>query len=443
MSDELKNEQEEHNEKTPESAPQDSPKEPEEQYSFLQETIKDEQKSGKKVFGAIWRVAGRGLIFGVAACVAFCVLKPWLETKLNGNPGEVTIPKDENTDEEDAADADKDAQTEEEPVQPALTIESYHAMSRELYQVAVTASKSVVEVTGTKGDESWEDASFDNKNSVSGVICADNGVELLILSPARVTKDAQTLSVMFTDNQTYAATVKKQDKNLGIAVISVARSEISDSTWGQVQVATLGNSNIVNRGDSVISLGKQFGYAGGLGYGVISSVRNKVAAADGEYRLLTTDIGAVEEGSGILFNLNGEVIGLEDQTISDGSSQAFTTAYAISDMKEYIERLSNGKAVSYLGVRGVEVTDDISEQQQIPKGIYVKEVEADSPAMKAGIQSGDVITAIGKNKVATLSGYGKQLLEYEVGEQVRVYGQRQGSSGYIDIDFSVTIGSRE
>ena len=108
--------------------------------------------------------------------------------------------------------------------------------------------------------------------------------------------------------------MKKQDRNLGLAIIAVKRSDLSDSTRNQIQTAMLGNSNAVNRGDGVIVLGEQFGYAGGVGYGIISSTRNYRTVADGQYRLLDTDIAGSEKGSGILFNTAGEVIGICDQS---------------------------------------------------------------------------------------------------------------------------------
>ena len=91
----------------------------------------------------------------------------------------------------------------------------------------------------------------------------------------------------------------------------------------------------------------------------------------------------------------------------------------------------------------MEVTENIAQEQGLPEGIYVKEVEADSPAMQAGIQSGDVITKIGKTTVTTLSGYRKSLLDCTSGQPLKVNGQRQGASGYVEISFDVTVGSKE
>lgn len=443
MSEELKHSQEEHGLETAKEEETAAAEESgqEEQYSFLQETFKDEQNKKKNNFSVIWKTAGKGLLFGAAACLTFCALKPWAESKFGKNASVVTIPTDE-AEEEKNKDDEKDQEQEEEPKQALLTIDSYREMNRELYQVAVAASKTVVEITGSQNGN-WENSEFDNKRSVSGVIFADNGKELLVLAPSRVTKDADGFTMTFTDNTGCEANLKKQDRNLGLAVFSVERNKIGESTWGQIQAAALGNSNIVNRGDPVITLGRQFGYAGGLGYGVISSVRNKVTVADGEYKILTTDIAAAENGSGVLFNLNGEVIGIEDQGIAGDGSKELVMAYAISDIKKCLELLSNGNPVPYLGIIGVEVNEEISQEQGIPEGIYVKEVEADSPAMQAGIQSGDVITRVGKTGVSALSSYRNSLLECTPGQPVKLAGQRRGTSGYVDVDFNVMVGSQE
>ena len=63
--------------------------------------------------------------------------------------------------------------------------------------------------------------------------------------------------------------------------------------------------------------------------------------------------------------------------------------------------------------------------------------------MAAGIQSGDVVTSVGRTKVASLNAYQKEIMEYEVGEEVILHGKRKGNDGYVEIEFKVTIGSRE
>jgi len=193
----------------------------------------------------------------------------------------------------------------------------------------------------------------------------------------------------------------------------------------------------------VITLGNQFGYTDGAGYGIISSTGNYTSSADRQYRLLTTDITAAENGSSILFNIDGEVIGIADQMVTGRENKNLVTGYAISGIKEIIELLSNGNGVPYLGIWGIEVTEEIAETQGIPRGIYVKEIEADSPAMAAGIQNGDVIVSMGGKDILTLYEYQNQLSKCKTGEEIKLTVQRMGTEEYVEVSFKVTVGNKE
>ena len=144
----------------------------------------------------------------------------------------------------------------------------------------------------------------------------------------------------------------------------------------------------------------------------------------------------------MIVNLSGEVVGIIDQSISDNSSKRLVTGYGISGLKSEIELLSNGQAVPYVGIRGLDVTAEI-EAQGIPNGVYVQTVEPDSPAMAAGIQSGDIITEAAGKKISSLAVYQSVMRDQKSGSKIRLKGQRQGSGCYVDISFDVTVGSKE
>lgn len=144
-----------------------------------------------------------------------------------------------------------------------------------------------------------------------------------------------------------------------------------------------------------------------------------------------------------------EIVSLDeqvDQIFRDaktvGRSKRLVTGYGISGLKSEIELLSNGQAVPYVGIRGLDVTAEI-EAQGIPNGVYVQTVEPDSPAMAAGIQSGDIITEAAGKKISSLAVYQSVMRDQKSGSKIRLKGQRQGSGGYVDISFDVTVGSKE
>lgn len=417
----------------------------EQQYSFIQETIKEEGLHSREGKRKLFRFVCVSLLFGVCACAGFYALKPWAQHFFQGEPEEITIPAEENQEE---------ALSEQTPEENSITLEdeaanalkggSYQDLLKKVDTVAEEASKCVVSVKASE-TEPTADASEENEavKSETGLIVADNGQELLILTTTSSVSKATDLTVTFCNHAEYTAALKKQDKNIGLAIISISKNEISNSTWERIAVATLGNSRVVTQGDLVISLGNVFGYASGQGYGIISSAEYKAELSDKAYGILGTDIATTERGTGVLFNLEGEVIGIVMPDIWENEGGLLANAYAISDLKTEIEMLSNGSSVPYVGIHGTYITQELSEQQSMPQGFYVNQVDADSPALTAGIQNGDIITQIGDTDITSRDAYERYIMNKTVGGKVKIKAQRRSNNGYVDIDFTVKIGSLE
>lgn len=422
--------------KDPKLEPEDGSEEKkEESFSFLQETIKPTPISREKIFMQFVRIGIYGLIFGMFACCSFFALKPWAESTFRQDAEKVTIPEDEELDQEDVAEEDVPVEV------PVLTADNYEEMMRSLYDIAKEADKSVASIRASRDAEWMEDEI--SVESVTGLIAADNGREVLILSDNAVCEEASDWIVTFADGSEYPISLVKQDKNRGLAVFGVERSSISNSTWSSIKVAALGNSNIASRGDVVIALGNMFGYEGGLGYGIISSKAHEEIFMDGRCDVIATDITAASGGSGVLVNQRGEILGLIKSGIWKKSESNTVNALAISDLKFLMELMLNGEGVPYIGIYGTGVTEEISEQQEIPEGIYVTQVQTDSPAMAAGIQNGDVLQEVAGMTVSGTNSYEKAVLSCNVGDEIKIKGQRRGAGGYVDVNFTVTVGSCE
>lgn len=411
----------------------------EEEYSFLQEIIKDEAGDQAKWKHDVLRRIQLGLIFGLVACFTFFACKPWVEKRFEGDPTEVTIPQDEQQEEDQT-------QQEEEQVQEqktVLTTETYQEMLNNLKQVSGEVKKSVVEIQGAVTEEEFSKDQEDKEKSISGMIVADNGQELLILAGELPVKDAKIIRVTFSGDSQCDAILKSRDAGLGLCVYAVQRKNIADDVWAQIETATLGGSKVMSEGDTVIAVGKLYGCDTIAGYGVIESGENYLDKADGQYQTIYTDVAGDISGSGVLVNIRGEVIGIINTSVRTDDQTNKISGYGISDIKDVIELLSNGKNVPYLGVSGVEVSSEM-QGQGIPQGVYVKEVDAESPAMAAGIQSGDIITNIADTDIINLLGYHNTLMKQNVGDKILVRGKRQGTGGeYVDIDFGVTVGYKQ
>ena len=414
-------------------------------FSFLKETIKPKPVSREKIFMQLLRMAIYGVIIGMFACCSFFALKPWAEETFREDPQKVTIPEDT----EDGAALEADEQTEQEdPKAPVLDGTSYQTMMESLSVTAEEARKGVVSVHAgsTDGANDWMGTDSANPG-VTGLIAADNGQELLILADNSICKDADTWEIVLADGSRCAAALKVQDQNRKLAVFSIVRSIIPEETWGKIQVADLGNSNIIAKGDPVIAMGNLFGYDNGLGYGVVSSTALSTTFSDGDCRVISTDIPLEKSGGGVLVNQEGAVVGIVRQGIVQGTTEegvsVTANALAISDMKSAMELLLNGEKVPYAGIYGVTVTAAAAQQQELPEGLYITAVDADSPAMAAGIQNGDIIQEVDGKPISGFAAYEKAMLECEPGKDVRITGQRRGAAGYVNIQFTLTVGSWE
>lgn len=413
----------------------------EQEFSFVKEKIKKQPFYQNKTL----RRSALQLIFsvvcGAVACFVFVIVHPWMERTFGEQEmTEITIPQEE---EEETVTEHQEETEDEEPVvitEPReLEVEDYADLYTKLKEVADTAGKSLVTVTASSSGTDWFNETYESRRELSGLLVGNNGVELLILAPYSQVEGADTLQAAFADGSTLAAVLKNYDSVTDLAVLSVNLADVEEDTLESIRMAELGSSKSLKAGEPVIAVGSPAGIAGSVKYGNLVASGYKVSVIDGEYNLLITDMERSEKGSGVLLNLSGQVIGLLEDSYLNSSNEGALTAYAISDMKDIIEHLSNSQDLVYMGIHGTDVTEEISEAQGIPMGVYVTGMEADSPAMNSGIQAGDIITEINGKTITSLSQIREMLLKFSREQVIQVVVMRQGKDGYKEIECSVTL----
>lgn len=406
------------------------------EYSFLQEVIKDEVGGTGKRKKRILRKIGVGIFIGLVACFTFSVFKPWVESRISGNPDEVTIPRDTKQTAENEADRfGKDGNGQKK--------DNYSKSVKSLSDVAKKGKKSVVSLLVLTGATIGNKEFVSESQSVSGVLIADNGQELLILGPTMEVGETQQIQATFCDGKKYQVTEKKSDANLELTIYAVKESQLEEKTAKSIRLAALGSSYEVKKGDTTVLLGMLFGQGDAVGYGVLRSSTEKAERADGTYHILGAELAGFTGGSGIMFNRQGEVIGIICDAAGEDAKEELMHAYAISDIKDVMQFLANGESVPYIGIHATDVSENIAEDRRIPRGIYVDKVEADSPAMRAGIQSGDVLTAIGGTDIENFEQYHELLMEEKEGTHLLIKGYRRGAKDqYVAVHFNATVGNK-
>lgn len=307
------------------------------------------------------------------------------------------------------------------PPAQTLVIESTEVETT-ITQVVQDVGPSVVTVVGTiPGQATFFGRTSDQSVSGSGVFISAEGY---ILTNNHVVEGASDLEIILSDGSRHSAGLVGTDIYADLAVLKTEQIPPA--------VATLGNSDVLKPGETVIAIGSPLGdFTNSVTVGVISATGRSIDNGQG-YQiegLVQTD-AAINQGNsgGPLVNLAGQVVGINTLVVRSSGSGTIAeglgfsipsnTARAVAEQimeKGYFSR-------PYLGISWQLVTPRIARVYNLPVewGVYVTQVATDSPAEEAGIETGDIITRLGEVSLDEDHSYINALFEYEAGQQVQV-----------------------
>lgn len=354
---------------------------------------------------------------------------------------------DGNSSEEQQTDMDNPEENIKETSSESLETEvieplkPYQTQYEELYNIYQEVEASMVTVTGVRSNVDWFNNPYQSEGSTAGVIIANNNRELLILSRKSPLDGAETIRIRFCNGVDADAVIKQYDKNTDLAVLAADLKYIGGNTLQQVAVAMLGSS--VSHGTAgitgtpVIAIGNLFGYKDTVCYGMVTSNGNVISMADNEYKLITTDIYAGTSPSGILVNMDREVIGIIDNSHNHDDTRNLLSAIGITELKETIAMLSNGEPVPYLGIYAQDIDARIRNEQGLPQGAYIFDIDMDSPAMLKGIQKGDILVRVGGQEIRTAADYMNALRNVPIDRSITIVVRRASINAYEEMQFTI------
>ena len=306
-------------------------------------------------------------------------------------------------------------------------------------QTVEKVGPAVVTVIGTvPGQNTFFGRLPDGQSSGSGVIISSDGY---IVTNNHVVENASDLSVILSDGTQLSARVISTDIFADLAVLKAD---------GQMPaVVTIGNSDNLKSGETVIAIGSPLGeFRNTVTVGVISATGRMLDTGNGYFMedLLQTD-AAINQGNsgGPLVNLNGELVGINTLIVRGGngsSAVAEGLGFAIpsNTVRLIAERIiAQGYfARPYLGVNFQSITPSIARRYDLPTswGAYVTDVDSRGPAANAGLQRGDIIISIGEQNIDEENSYINLLFAYQPGDQVTIKALRNGQ----EMTFDVTLG---
>lgn len=306
-----------------------------------------------------------------------------------------------------------------------------------------------VNVTGVEKYQDFFGRTFEREisGSGSGIIVGQNIDELLVVTNYHVVEGAKTIKITFIDGSSSKAEVNSVEENADLAVVSVSFSEMALKTFDSIRIATLGDSDELQIGEMVIAIGNALGYGQSTTVGYVSALGREIEIEGNKLTLIQTDT-AINPGNsgGALLNARGEVVGINNAKLSaegvEGMCFAIPVSKAIPIIEELItrEEIPEGQS-AYLGIVGQVISPEKAQAFNMPQGIYIKEVKEGSPAEKAGLKQGYIITKINNKAITGQDDYEKVLSYTRGGSEGTITVMVLDSGAYHEKNVSITFGT--
>ncbi|HET8606241.1 MAG TPA: trypsin-like peptidase domain-containing protein [Gaiellaceae bacterium] len=315
------------------------------------------------------------------------------------------------------------------PVQPAAATSG----TLSVHQIYAQDGPGVVDITATSSGGGTNASPFpfgqgggSSSAEGSGFVYDTSGH---VITNEHVVDGASSIKIQLASGKTYTATVVGSDPSTDIAVLKV------DAPDSALKPLPLGDSSAVEVGDGVVAIGSPFGLEQSVTAGIVSALHRQIQAPN-KYTIgnaIQTD-AAINHGNsgGPLIDLHGNVIGVNAQIQSDsGDNAGVGFAIPSNTVAKVAAQLISGGQVQHAYL-GVSIGDAPGG------GVRVGAVKPDSPAAKAGLQVGDVITALDGHSVADSAALGLAVDGHEPGDKVTLTYTRGGSSQTV----TLTLGTR-
>ena len=430
-----------------------------------------EKPESRKKKDSVWRKLGVSaacaLVFGCVAGVTMTGV-----TKMTGTSQTSAVVSESTAAETEAADeaavralTETGAETEAPKKAEASAVAESIAPGAVLDVSAIVekAMPSVVAID-VRGEQSYTSIfgysqKYETEGAGSGILIGENDEEYLIVTNNHVVENTKSMSVQFIDGESVEAELKGTDSGKDVAVISVKKENVKDSTKGAIALAEIGDSDSLKVGQGVIAIGNALGYGQSVTVGYISALNRTITAMDSTTgqnakveNLLQTD-AAINPGNsgGALLDMDGRVIGINESKSVDTTVEGMGYAIPISSVTKLIDTLSSQKTRSkvaeenrgYLGIQGQNVDSDAAQRFSMPIGIFVYRILEGSAAADSGLQESDIITKLDGMTVSTIEELQEKLTHFEKGETVTLTVQRPNGSEYNELQIEIRLGARE
>ena len=247
--------------------------------------------------------------------------------------------------------------------------------------------------------------------------------------------EAEKVTVtLFNDDKTYDAKIVGTDEQTDLAVIKIEKTDLPKAEFA--------DSDNIKVGEFAMAVGNPLGMQSSITCGVVSAVNRKITDSDGkEFTLIQTD-AAINAGNsgGALVNSQGQVIGINTLKLQGTGIEGMGFAIPINSTTDITSQLIQYSKVKrpYIGITGMDLSENTAKANNLVKGIYVKAVDDFSAAEKAGIKIGDVIIEADGTKITTMDELNSIKNKHSIGDEMKIKVNRNGQ----EKELTLTLGEQ-
>lgn len=410
----------------------------EESFAFMEEDIMESKKPKRQLVAGIKRVILYGLIFGTVAGSTFSIVSIFMSDLLDNK--EIEKIALSTTVEPEATDTPE--KTKEPTGNPTIVEENKTQDIQNIYDLIGKKGKkinrSLVEISSIQKE--GEDGNPLIRDSVSGVIVARTQKYVMILTKYNSIKNMQQIRVTFMNYSTAMGNLYNYDSRTNLAIVKVPVQDITETTLKNLVVTDFGESRYLEQGDLVYVAGQPDGVINSIEFGYITRESYTWNMEDYQVELYGTSLGIHNNGYGMVFDMQGNCLGILDEKYNQEDVTAFV---GINELRFILENLLNQKKQVYVGIIGRGITEEYLEQFNHQKGLYVTEVIVDSPAYEAGIQVGDVIRMIDGEKANDMVEFFELIQKHKPKETLEFSIIRENSKGKKELNLYVKLRERK
>ncbi len=359
-----------------------------------------------------------GFVFGFSIPFASGYLVPQIQQKLSPQSEQLTVSTLSDT-------TDMDIQSVSMDEASANTIE-----------VIKKVKPSIVCITSIAETQTIFNQVYETEGSGSGIMFYKDDSKVYIATNNHVISGASSVSISINDSETLIpAELVGKDENADLAVISVNVSDITAAGITDIQLATFGDSDSIQVGESVIAIGNALGNGNTATAGIVSAIQKDVNIQGKQLSVIQTD-AAINPGNsgGALVNSKGQVIGINTAKIALEDVEGIGYSITSNVAKPIIEQLMNSTDTPALGVYITTITQDIASQYNLPQaGVLIQQVISGGSAEAAGLQAGDVITAYNDTPIFNNDQLISAVKAAQVGDTAKLTVVRNGQTQTVNV----------